>query len=247
MTTTEFSEQFDILYNQIASNEAPPLDLFEKSSYLTKAQLQIVNNYFNPDSNLKRRGFEGSEKRRRDLNELVKPWSTTLSISSTNGIDSNSQFFILPSDLFLIVQERVKVASSDSCVNNKYLTVVPKTHDEYNNQIDNPFRNPNDKEVWRIDLYSQNGNNKNVELISPYLITEYKCRYVMYPQPIVLTDLLVAYPTETLSIDGVSTEQTCKLSKSIHHEILDRAVELALADYNPENLQTKAQLNLRNE
>lgn len=247
MTTTEFSNEFDIGYNQVASNSAPPLDLYEKSVYLTKAQLEIVKNYFDPQSNKKGKGFENSEKRRRDLNELVRPYSTTLQISSTYGIDDDSQFFRIPNNTFLIIQEKGKVASGDQCVDGKYIKIVPKTHDEYNVQKDNPFKSPNEEEIWRLDFYSQNGSNRNVELISPYNITEYKNRYVIYPSPIVLTDLLAAFPTETLTIDDVSQEQTCQLSTSVHREILDRAVELALADYKPENLQVKAQMNLRNE
>jgi hypothetical protein len=214
MTVQEFSDEFDILYNGIAGNEAPPIDLYEKSVYLTKAQLEIVKNYYNPKGNKYRDGFEASEKRRRDLNELVRPYKTTLTISSDDGIDENSQFFRLPNNVFLIVQEKAKVSSEDACINDKYIKVTPKTHDEYNDQIDNPFRDPNEDDIWRLDFYSQNGSNKNVELISPYLITEYRCRYIVYPSPIVLTDLLSAFPGDTLSIDGVSQEQTCKLSEN---------------------------------
>ena len=245
MDTTEFSNEFDIAYNGIANNDAPPLDLYEKSVYLTKAQLQIVNNYFNPQGNKYKDGFENSEKRRRDLNELVYPWKTSISISSSDGISPNSQFFRAPSNLFLIVQEKALVASND-CNNGEYLSVIPKTHDEYNTQKDNPFRNTKD-EIWRLDFYSQTAGTKNIELVSEYNIIEYRCRYVRYPEPIILTDLLSAFPSDTLSIDGVSQEQTCKLSQNVHREILDRAVELALADYKPENLQVKAQVNQRNE
>lgn len=247
MTTTEFNDQFDILYNGVAGNDAPPLDLYEKSIYLTKAQLQLVKNYFTPEGNKYGKGFENSEKRRKDLGNLVVPYSTTLSISSTQGLSDDSQFFVLPADVMLIVQETAKVQSADACVNGKFISVVPKTHDEYNNQINNPFRLPDSSEVWRIDLTELNPGTKNVELISPYTITTYRCRYVKYPSPIILTDLTSAFPGEGLTIDGSSAEQTSLLVQSIHDEILDRAVELALADYKPENLQTKAQLNLRNE
>jgi hypothetical protein len=37
MTTTEFSNEFDILYNSITSNMAPGLDEYEKSVFLTRA------------------------------------------------------------------------------------------------------------------------------------------------------------------------------------------------------------------
>ena len=46
MTAEEFSQEFDILYNNIASNQAPGLTEYEKSVFLTKAQDEIIKNYF---------------------------------------------------------------------------------------------------------------------------------------------------------------------------------------------------------
>jgi hypothetical protein len=247
MTTTEFSNEWDILYNSIATNAAPGIDLYEKSVYLTKAQLELVKNYFNPLGNKYQTGFENSSKRRDDLKELVKNHKSTIVITSADNISSLSKFFKIPNDTFLIIQEQCKVLQTSSCVNGEYLKVIPKTHDEYTTQKDNPFKNPNNKIAWRLDYYMQQGGNKNVEIISKYNISEYKFRYIKYPSPIILTNLTTSFPGEGLSIDGLTSAQTCMLSESIHREILDRAVELALADYRQGNLQLKAQMNQRNE
>lgn len=51
MTNEEFSNEFDVLYNNITSNQAPGLDEYEKSVFLTKAQDEIVKAYFNPKTN----------------------------------------------------------------------------------------------------------------------------------------------------------------------------------------------------
>ena len=45
MTTTEFSTEFDVLYNNITSNQAPGLNLYEKSVFLTKAQSQLISEH----------------------------------------------------------------------------------------------------------------------------------------------------------------------------------------------------------
>lgn len=246
MTTLEFSNEFDISYNSIASNAAPGLDLYEKSVYLTKAQLELVKNYFNSKGNKYQEGFESSTKRRNDLKELVADYKGTTTISTTSGIDSNSQIFQAPSNIFLPLQESVKITSSDSCLNNTIIDVKPITHDEYNIQKNNPFKQPDKNIAWRLSIGSIN-SNKAVELISPYTISQYNLRYVKYPEPIVLTDLTTAFPSEGLSVDGVTASQTCKLSDSLHREIVDRAVELALADYKQNNLAAKLQLNSRNE
>ena len=237
MTTLEFSNEFDIGYNGIASNSAPPIDMYEKSVYFTKAQLEIVKNHFEPRGNKYLTGFEQSSKRRYDLLELIRHNTATIQVVSSDGIDDNSKFLRIPNDTFFIIQEKIKITSLDTCLEGKEIKVVPKTHDEYNIQIDNPFKTPDDSVAWRLDYYSQVGNNKNVEIITPYNIESYRMRYIKYPEPIILTDLLTAFPGESLSIDNVALEQTCKLSEGIHREILDRAVELATADLKLDNLR----------
>ena len=100
--------------------------------------------------------------------------------------------------------------------------------------------------IWRLDI-SKIDNKKIVELITPYVITNYQLRYLKYPKPIIITDLSTAFPSDDLSIDGITSQQNCELDKSVHREILDRAVELALRDYKPANLESKIQLDQRNE
>lgn len=248
MTNQEFRNQFDISYNAIASNSAPGIDDYELSVYLTTAQLEIVKNYYDPLSNRKQKGFESTEKRRRDLNQLVKDYKTTNTISNYSNINSQSKFYIVPDDLFLIVNEKAKITSND-CYSNKILTIKPMSYDEYNVQIDNPFEKPNEKIAWRLDLSNVN-NTKVVEIISPYTILgtlEYQIRYIKYPKPIIITNLKTEFPNDNLTIDGIYVETACELNKEICREILDRAVLIALADYKPQNLQVKAQMSQTNE
>jgi hypothetical protein len=248
MTNQEFRNQFDISYNAIASMSSPGIDDYELSVYLTKAQLEIIKNYYDPLSNRKQKGFEATEKRRRDLNQLVKDYKTTDIISNEFNIHPEAKFYIIPDDLFLIVNEKVKITSED-CYNNKTITVRPVSYDEYDIQIDNPFEKPNEKLAWRLDLSNIN-NVKVVEILSPYNISgslEYQIRYIKYPKPIIITDLEVAFPSDNLTIDGISTETSCELNTEICREILDRAVMLAVADYRPQNLQVKAQMSQLNE
>ena len=71
MTTQEFSNEFDVLYNNIMSNQAPGLDEYEKSVFLTKAQLEILKNYFNPKGNKYGQGFDEIAKRQIDFSTLI--------------------------------------------------------------------------------------------------------------------------------------------------------------------------------
>ena len=62
MTTSEFSNEFDVLYNNVTSNQAPGLDNYEKSVVLTKAQEEVVLGLYSGTSGF---SFEETEYLRR--------------------------------------------------------------------------------------------------------------------------------------------------------------------------------------
>lgn len=236
MNTSEFREEFDILYNNIDSMASPGLDDYERSVFLTLAQEKLVKNYMNPLGNKYREGFEGTEKRRTDLKELIVDYknNTQLGISSEIKINDNSVFYQVPSNIFQIINEKAII--KDSCstefnIKKKSVTVIPKTHDEYNIQINNPFKKPNNSKVWRLDYNSLDPGVEVVELISDQDIIEYQMRYVKFPEPIILSDL-----TGGLSIHGETIEKTSELKESVHSEIIRLAVELATLSYKEDNL-----------
>ena len=82
MTTKEFSDQFDSLYNQqyyvLFSIQNPvALDEYEKSLYLTKAQENIVETLYRAGYGIPE-GFEKTEYARRMLQQLVMNTEGTL-------------------------------------------------------------------------------------------------------------------------------------------------------------------------
>lgn len=243
MTVNEFSQEFDILYDNISSNAAPGIDLYEKSVYLTKAQLELVKEY-NGLLNKYQKSFEGSDKRRTDLKELIVDFKSTLPFTSLDKITTKfkSTFFTIPSDVFLIKYESGKF-NKGNC--NLDIDIKPVTLDDFNEKVKNPFRKPDNTIAWRLDFNSKTNGNK-IEIVSSEDITEYHMRYLKYPEPIILTNLEEDFEGMGLTIDGISTEQTCKLDKEIHQEILDRAVQLAVLDYKENNLQNRVQINNRN-
>lgn len=72
MNNEEFSNEFDVLYNSITSNQAPGLDEYEKSVFLTKAQDEIIKSYFNPRTNKTQEGFDGNERRQIDFSMIMR-------------------------------------------------------------------------------------------------------------------------------------------------------------------------------
>lgn len=252
MTTQEFSNEFDILYSNISSNAAPGLNEYEKSVFLTDAQLEIVRNYFNPKGNKYQEGFDGSQKRQIDFNHLVKVAlvPTVANPASYTKFDERSQLFRMPNDILYILSESAKVQYDTSYIHK--INIVPITFDEYNIMISRPYKYPFKQQGWRL-IENQGNNGPIAEIISKGFISNYVMRYVRMPNPIILLDLTedvdpvdVNENFNGLTIQGQTAEQTSELDPSIHQEILQRAVELAKNAYLGD-LQTTVQFGGRKE
>lgn len=219
MTNSEFSNEFDILYNNIMSNQAPGLDEYEKSVFLTKAQDEIVKSYFSPTGNKAMEGFDGSERRQIDFSTLLK--NDILSTFGTGGFDLRAQTVSLPTDILMVINESLLVTRGS---NDILLTVVPLDYQEYNRLMSKPFKRPIKSQAWRL-LF--NATSNQAELIAGVgdTLKSYQIRYVKRPQAIILATL------EGVTLDGKSSPQSCELDPILHQEILQRAVELAKAAY----------------
>lgn len=227
MTNQEFSNQFDVLYNNVMSNQAPGLDEYEKSVFLTKAQNEIVLSYFNPKGNKYTEGFDGNERRQVDFSMLMKVYSATPN-SGPGNFDvrtSGVGTVALPSDVLVFVNESLTVSRGSSTV---HLTVIPISYVEYSRQMSKPFKRPTHYQAWRLINTASSVAESDLIAGPNDSITKYTARYVKRPRPIVLTDL----DNEGVSIGGgVDEETTCELDPIIHEDILQRAVELAKAAY----------------
>ena len=228
MTTQEFSNEFDVLYNNIMSNQAPGLDEYEKSVFLTKAQSEVLKNYFNPKGNKYQEGFDESEKRQIDFStliEAVKP--TTYDGSSYVKFDNRSQLFQMPNDILFVLNETA-LNTVDGV--NRLINIVPINFDEYSRIMSKPYKQPLKNQGWR--LFQSTGG---VDFISEVIVktgstlTDYKVRYVRRPKPIILTNLTDTY--SNVSIEGLTSITECELDPILHPEVLQRAVELAKAAY----------------
>lgn len=224
MTITEFSDQFDVLYNNITSNQAPGLNEYEKSLFLTKAEKEIVKNYFTANSkgNNIGQGFDDSAKRQADFSVLMKTGNCTAQANFAGGrIDERSTVWNYPDDVFIVINETVKIG-------NVLKQVIPLRYDEYTRLMSKPFKRPLKNQVWRLinsGTVSNIGDaTKTVEVVAGVdeTVTSYSVRYVRVPAPIIVANL------DGLTIDGVGTASTaCEIDPILHEDILQRAVELA--------------------
>ena len=240
MTISEFSDQFDVLYNNITSNQAPGLNEYEKSLFLTKAEKEIVKNHFTANSkgNDIGQGFDDSAKRQADFSVLMKTGTcTAVTEDAPTKIDDRSSIYTYPTDVFIVINETVKVGTA-------YKQVIPLRYDEYTRLMSKPFKRPLKNQVWRLmnsGTVSGSTATKTVEIIAgpSESITSYSVRYVRTPKPIIVGNL------DGLTIDGVSDVSTvCEIDPILHEDILQRAVELAKVAWTATG-QDNAQLVLQ--
>lgn len=85
MQRLEFDNQFDVLFNNITSNQAPGLNTYEKSVLLTKAQDEVVKNHFMPNSkgNNLQQGYDDSQKRQADFSGLMATSKSSEIVTAT--------------------------------------------------------------------------------------------------------------------------------------------------------------------
>ena len=157
MTIVEFSNEFDVLYNNITSNQAPGLDEYEKSVFLTQAQEDIVRCYFDPKSNKVQEGFDGSQKRQYDFSSLIKTTElknvtdimeyekNNTNFNLPSFFDVKSVSFLSPNNLFLTINESI----IDTKTNERFL-VNPITYNEYFRLKTKPYGMPLKRQAWRL-------------------------------------------------------------------------------------------------
>ena len=266
MTINEFSDQFDLLYNNITSNQAPGLSEYEKSVFLTKAEKEIVKNYFSPNSkgNNLQQGFDDSAKRQADFSMLLATGVCARVPDSqvTQQIDSRSLVFSFPPELFIVINEAISTTAVMDGQRVKYpantLQVIPLKYDEYTRMMSKPYKRPLKNQAWRLLNSASVSGSEATETRTKYAeiivnswyenaIDDYSIRYIKTPAPILLAD----FTADGLSIDGKSGQSNnCELDPILHEDILQRAVELAKVAWTAtgqDNTQVELQAGQRSE
>ncbi len=219
MTNKEFSDGFSTLLNSFGITPNITLDEYEKSTFLTNAQEQLIIDIYSGRNIIYGKSFEQTEEIRRYLSNLVETYETSTKVTGKLGLSQDSVFFEIPQDTWFITYEVAFFKDTRlGYMNDIEASVVPLPQDDLYRAKDSPFRGPNKDRVLRLDIKSG-----LAELISKYNVDKYLMRYISQPTPIILVDL----PDE-LSINGVSTESECELNPVVHRAILERAVQLAI-------------------
>ena len=219
MTAQEFSSEFDLLYNNVSSAQAPGLTEYEKSVFLTKAQDEIIKNYFTnvQGGNKYQQGVEDSEKRYADFSALLTVAVLNAETVDAVPFDERGKIFRLPdgksSDakkVMIVITETFKTGNINPGKEEPSLTsyqVIPLKFDEYIRLMSKPSSDPLKKQVWKLMGNSETGNG-SIEIVPHWKdkdnsINVLILKYIRKPHPIILEDLAV----QGLSIEGQTTQK----------------------------------------
>lgn len=170
MGIQEISSLFDTLYNNINNNQAPGLNEWEKSVFLTKAQDEILKNYFNPKSNKNQEGFDDVPKRQIDFSSITEKAAydkvkkagvydgdpQDIDPLESDTIDPRAFVFPFPEDVYFIINETLVFNEySDAGALKepnplKTLQVMPLKNSEYTRLMSRPYKAPLKNQAWRL-------------------------------------------------------------------------------------------------
>jgi len=231
--------EFDVGYDKITNFDNPGYELKEKSTFLTKAQEELV---------LELQGTSSYSEMNKRLLDVLKTSAVVLAAAMTEGdgnIDGaydNSWYVPLPDVVsdqatraFKVLNERATLTPTSS---HFYTTQVftnvrvkPVDDDYYHMNINNPHKKPDHELVWRMD-YGQLDISATPDTWTPTLVyvvednqvlTSVQIHYYRKPVPIIIGS------ADGGTIDGVvvTTDIDCELNEIVHRKIVDRAVKLA--------------------
>lgn len=160
MYANEQALEIQDILDKASSGSAPGFEDFQYSYALSQAQDEFIKDKYNYKSNVLNEGFEQSEKRRKDLAQLVK--TGVIYAQDINNKDffrgvsnqPNGSFWILPEDCLWAIQEYV-FWNTTGCYLDKRIKVKPVTHDEFNILVENEFTKPYEQLVFRLDHSSE--------------------------------------------------------------------------------------------
>jgi hypothetical protein len=250
MTANEMFDTFLLRYDKVTNFAAPGYEPIEVENILNDSYERFVKTTYSYRSNRYKEGFEETEKRRKDLKELIRGprdlsgnLVTSLSLNQNDALQFG-QIFNLPDDCWLVISEYAVTDVPDCTLPNSFVTVPikPITHDEYVANIRNPEKKPYvsgiDGLVWRLDLAKENPNSQpRHELVNDgtFLVTAYHLRYIKKLTRIVID---LANPANQIN---------CELDDSTHSEIVDIAVRRAAGITDERQYQLKLNEELTKE
>lgn len=229
MTAQQMKYEFEVGYDRITNFDAPGYTEKEISTFLTKAQEQLILEIYRNKNHYK-------ENFKKSLSML----KTDIDITDfTEGPYPFSFKCNLPAELLVVYNEAASLMTNSlhdyPSITRTDVHVKPVDDDFYHLNKKNPFKKPSVKNdlIWRLD-YHTDAVKQHIYVVEPNCtLVKVTVYYYKKPSPIIIA--WTGYNSGDGNIDGVSwssyttTSLDCALDSIIHRDIVDRAVQLAFA------------------
>jgi hypothetical protein len=226
MTPLEMKYEAELLYESIASADAPGYDNKEWSHILTMAQEEVVQRIID-------NGLDRNERAKKALSPILIP----VEKSDTDLIDNST---VIPKSLVVNIDDDINQVTLERVYldSGKIVKIKPISHDYYLSNLKNPYKKPDKTKVyWRFDELVDSSKSHVIitDLDDIADVSKYMFVSVTKPTPIIIED--ANYDETYGSIDGENfTDYTtsgsslsCILGNSIHRNIVEEAVKIAFA------------------
>ena len=198
MTVLEMQDNFQSKLSKFDDIKGIQYGTSEISRFLTEAQNHLVDVYSER--------FEFDERVKKYLSKIVKTGAPNKITNFLQSFD-NSTVWELPSDVKRVVHENV-------LTNKGNLHVKPVRLNYVNKNIGNPFKKPNFKFVWRLDITNDDGKLTHILIQDTEVnIQAYYITYIKNPKNI-----------------DIASGLNCELHVQTHEDIVNLAVERAVAE-----------------
>ena len=206
LTAKEMEYEAKVVYEALASADAPGYTSRQWSIILTQAQEKVVSEIISD-------GWDSTETNRRIVAKLISTRTKNSSaIFQHDELFENTYRVTLPTDYMHIVSDTA----------NDKVRVKPVAYDYVLVNLKNPFEKPTSDLFWRVA-----DGTRALIITDGTELSEYRITYIKRPEPIITREL-----TETTTIEGYTQANDCKLDPIVHRRIVDRAGRLADAYVN---------------
>ena len=211
LTAPEMWYEARLLYESIASADAPGYTSRDWSLILTQAQEKVLRDIID----------EGVEKN--DTNKLIlSPITKTisnLSIAADTSVVIPNAYSVVE-NTFNPFHIEAEFVYNSAVTPTNLIPVKPIEWDDYGILIDNPYEKPSTNVIfWKIVTDGKVVIVGDGSVVNKYLVT-----YIARPVPIVVDTL-----SAPQAIEGITTITNCSLHHSVHRKIVEKAASLANA------------------
>lgn len=137
MTSTQMHTALDLELDKSSALDLPVFLDTEKDFWINSAIKKFVKTRYS-GLNIKKQGFEETQKRTDDLRTLVKSANLTLTSVGANWPNGYVNSTVIPTDYWLLLGEEATITVTSTSVASR-VGVTQTTQNEYRQKIDDPF------------------------------------------------------------------------------------------------------------